>query len=426
MRPSNSLRFRVALAFAVFGALLSMLFSGGIYYTAHELGRRLMDETLRAEFEDSVERHARDSVFVPPNTVSIKGYVLSETETALNLPPELKSLSPGRHEVNIGEIDYRILVADRNGVRYFMLFDADSQNEREAQFIRLLFLFALFMTAASAGSGLWLAVRIITPVTRLAGQVARAEPGDSMSLAKLTRNDEVGELARAFDHYLHRMQEFIERENYFTADVSHELRTPLAIILGALEVLGQDKSLTVKQKERVARIRRAAQDMIDMSEALLLLAHEYDPLGSEQPCKADEVVSACISKHRHLIADRPISIELELNGEHLLVAERPLLEIVIGNLLRNALFNTQSGSVVFRLDASKLTVTDSGVGMSPEVLERALEHHFKGASSAGAGVGLSLVKRICDRYGWHISIDSQQEHGTTVEIDFTQGKTAYT
>ncbi|MFA5824611.1 MAG: HAMP domain-containing sensor histidine kinase [Gallionellaceae bacterium] len=422
MRQSNSLRFRVALVFALFGALLSVLFSGGIYFTAHELGHRLMDETLRAELEDSVERHARDSVFVAPNTVSIKGYVLSETELALNIPSEIKSLSPGRHEVNLGEVDYRVLVADRNGVRYFMLFDADSQNKREVKFIRFLFLFALFMTVASAAGGLWLAVRILTPVTRLVGQVARAEPGDSMSLAKLTRNDEVGELARAFDHYLHRMQEFIERENYFTADVSHELRTSLAIILGALEVLEQDKTLSVKQKERVARIRRAAQDMIDMSEALLLLAHEYRPLAGQQPCKAGEVVSACICKHQHLIGDRPIRIEVELNAEQLLLVERPLLEIVIDNVLRNALFNTQSGTVLFRLEAGQLIVKDSGVGMSPEVLERALEHHFKGASSAGAGVGLSLVKRICDRYGWHISIDSQQGHGTTVEIDFTPRK----
>lgn len=424
MRQSNSLRFPVVLAFAVFGALLSMLFSSGIYYTAHEIGRRLMDETLRAEFEDSVERHVRDSVFVPLNTVSIKGYVLSDTESALGIPPEIKSLSPGRHEVNIGEIDYRILIADRNGVRYFMLFDADSQNEREAQFIRLLCFFVLFMTAASAGSGLWVAVRILTPVTRLAGQIARAESGDSMSLDKLTRNDEVGELARALDHYLHHMQELIERENYFTADVSHELRTPLAIILGALEVLGQDKSLTVKQKERMARIRRAAQDMIDMSEALLLLAHDYHHVADEQPCKADEVVSTCIRKHRHLIGNRPISIELELNGEHLLVAERALLEILIGNLLRNALFNTQSGSVLLRLEASKFIVNDSGIGMSSEVLARAHEHQFKGASSAGTGVGLSLVKRICDRYGWSISIVSQEGRGTTVEIDFTPGKTA--
>jgi signal transduction histidine kinase len=97
-----------------------------------------------------------------------------------------------------------------------------------------------------------------------------------------------------------------------------------------------------------------------------------------------------------------------------------LLEIVIGNLIRNALFNTKSGVVLLRLEAERLIVRDTGVGMRPEELARALERYYKGASSAGAGVGLSLVKRICDRYGWRISLDSQEGQGTTAEIDFSE------
>lgn len=424
MRPINSLRFRVAFAFAIFGALSSILLCGGIYLTAHELGHRLMDETLRAELDDSVERHARDSVFVPPNTVSIKGYVLSNMGTGRNIPAAIEALMPGTHNVTIEDIDYRVLIADRNGARYFMLFDTDSQHEREEKFLNFLILFALFMTLASAGGGFWLAMRIIGPVTRLAEEVAQAKPGDSMKLVKLTRDDEVGELARAFDHYLHRLQEFIERENYFTADVSHELRTPLAIILGTVEVLEQDETLSAKQRERVERIKRAAQDMIDLSAALLLLAHEYLPAADEQPCDVGELVCACVEKHRHLNEDRPVRMEVELIGDPHLIVERPLLEIVIGNLLRNALFNTRSGTVLLRLEAERFTLKDTGFGMPPEVLARVFERHYKGASSAGAGIGLSLVKRICDRYGWRISFDSQEGQGSTAEVDFSAKRIA--
>jgi signal transduction histidine kinase len=99
-----------------------------------------------------------------------------------------------------------------------------------------------------------------------------------------------------------------------------------------------------------------------------------------------------------------------------LIVEIPLLEIVVGNLIRNALFNTKSGVVLVRLEATRLIVRDTGVGMRPEELARALERYYKGASSAGAGVGLSLVKRICDRYGWKISLESQEGRGTTAEI----------
>lgn len=420
MFPINSLRFRVAFFFAFFGAGLSIVLFSVAFLTMQHIGHRLMDEALLAELDDSVERHTRDSLFVPPNTVTIKGYVLSGPEQEQDIPAEIKNLSPGSYNVNVGEFDYRVLVADRNGARYFMLFDTESQHSREAEMFRSLAIFALFMTICSSAGGFWLASRVLAPVSRLAEQVSQAEPGDSnLSLTKLARNDEVGELARTFDRYLRRLREFIERESYFTADVSHELRTPLAIILGAVEVLEQDDSLSAKQKERIARIERAVHDMIELTGALLLMSREHLPSADEQPCQVGEVVRSCIEKHQHLIGDRPIRVEAELDTELSLIVERPLLEIVIGNLIRNALFNTESGTVLLRLQTDRLIVQDTGVGMRPEELAHALERHYKGPSSAGAGVGLSLVKRICDRYDWRISLESKQGAGTTAVVCFT-------
>jgi signal transduction histidine kinase len=190
-------------------------------------------------------------------------------------------------------------------------------------------------------------------------------------------------------------------------------------MLGTVEVLEQDVSLSAKQKERIARIRRAAQDMIDLTSALLLMAREHQSAAEEAPCHVAEVLHTCVEKHRHLIGDRPIRMEVEVLADPSVIVERPLLEIVIGNLIRNALFHTKSGIVLLKLEAGRLLVSDTGVGMRPEELARAMERYYKGASSAGAGVGLSLVKRICDRYGWRISLESAEGKGTTAEIGFS-------
>jgi len=418
MLQTNSLRFRVALFYALFGAGLSILLSAAVFLAVQKIGHQRMDEILQVELDG----HARPSGFEPPNTVSIKGYVLSGTEPGRNIPAEIRNLTPGKYNIEIETIDYRVLVADRYGARYFMLFNTEEQHLKEATFLRYVALFALLMTVGSSAGGFWLASRVTASVTRLAEQVGQAEPGDmDISLIKLTGNDEVGELARAFDRYLRRLRNFVERENYFTADVSHELRTPLAIMLGTVEVLEQDETLNVKQKERIARIRRAAQDMIDLTAALLLMARERQQATDELPCQVADVALACVEKHRHLIGGRPIQMEVQLIAEPSLIVERPLLEIVIGNLIRNALFNTKSGVVQLRLEAKRLIVRDTGVGMGPEELARALERYYRGASSGGAGVGLSLVKRICDRYGWRISLDSKEGQGTTAEIDFAVG-----
>jgi signal transduction histidine kinase len=414
MFKTNSLRFRVAFYYALFGAGLSILLSGGLYVIVQHVGHQLMDQMLLAELYE----HASEPKFVPPNTSFIKGYILSDTETSRDIPAEIKKLLPGKYNLTVRKTDYRVLVEDIGRARYFMLFDTASQHHREAEFLRYLVFFALFMIVSSSVGGLILASRVTASVTLLAKQVGQAEPGDmDFTLIRLTSNDEVEELARAFDRYLHRLREFVERENYFTADVSHELRTPLAIMLGAVEVLQQDETLSSKQKERIARIRRAAQDMADLTDALLLMARERQT-ADELPCRVAEAALACVEKHRHLIGDRPIRMEVKLNANPSLVVERPLLEIVIGNLIRNALFNTKSGIVMLTLEPDRLSVRDTGVGMRPEDLAHALERYYKGASSAGAGVGLSLVKRICDRYGWCISLDSIEGQGTTAEIIF--------
>jgi signal transduction histidine kinase len=417
MFQTNSLRFRVAFYYALFGAGLSIFLSGGFYLTVEHVGHQFMDQMLLAELYE----HASEPKFVSPNTSFIKGYILSDTETSRDIPAEIKKLLPGKYNLTVRKIDYRVLVEDIGGARYFMLFDTASQHHREAEYFRYLVLFALFMIVSSSVGGVLLASRVTASVTRLARQVGRAQPGDTeLSLTELTSNDEVGELARAFDRYLRRLRNFVERENYFTADVSHELRTPLAIMLGTVEVMEQDETLSSKQIERLARIRRAAQDMIDLTAALLLMAREHHNTADEQPCHVAEVVSTCVEKHRHLIGDRPIRMDVELAAVPSLMVESPLLEIVVGNLIRNALFNTKSGIVLVRLEAERLIVRDTGVGMRPEELARALERYYKGASSAGAGVGLSLVKRICDRHGWSISLESQEGHGTTAEIDFSE------
>ncbi len=419
MRLRHSLRFRVAFAFASFGALLSLLFSLAIYITEHQMGRELMDETLRAELEDSINRYERNTYFIPPNTVSIKGYVLSRRYLVDNIPLAIRSLYPGKYDVSMDGIDYRALVADRNGARYFLLFDADKQNQREARFVHILSAFVGFMTLISAAIGFWLALRVISPLTRLSVQVAQADPHDTtLALGKLAREDEIGELARTFDQYLRRIREFIERENYFTADVSHELRTPLAVIQGAAEILEQDDLLNEKQKARVARIKRGALDMVDLTEALLLIARERQMSSSIQACDAGRIATYCIDKHRHLIEGRPIELEADIQGNVLLDVERPLLEIVLGNLLRNAFNNTRAGRVSVQLNQHGFKVSDTGFGMSNEVLERVFERHFKGASSIGAGLGLSLVKRICERYDWPISIESVEGEGTAITVKF--------
>ena len=70
------------------------------------------------------------------------------------------------------------------------------------------------------------------------------------------------------------------------------------------------------------------------------------------------------------------------------------------------------------MEANALTVHDTGIGIRGEEIGKVFQKHFKGTGSTGSGIGLSLVKRICDRYGWEIIISSTEGQGTTAQLIF--------
>jgi signal transduction histidine kinase len=230
--------------------------------------------------------------------------------------------------------------------------------------------------------------------------------------------DEVGELATACDRYLDRLRGFIERERAFTADVSHELRTPLAVIKGAAEVLEGDDGLSERARDRICRIDRAAAEMSDITSALLLLAREEAAAPPQTSCAVEAVLGEVVEKHRYLLQGKPVDLALTVDGAESLPVEQTLLAIVLGNLVRNAFMYTHRGLIRIRLDCTGVSIEDTGTGMAEEEVARAFERYYRRGAGHGEGIGLSLVKRICDRYGWDVSISSKEGHGTTVRLAF--------
>lgn len=377
-----------------------------------------MDETLRAEIEDYMSRRARNPNSLPPATVSIRGYVFLPGQGNTVTPPELHGLTPGKYQLTLNDIPYRITVADQAGERYVMMFNEMRQRKRESAFLTYLVTGALIMTLVSAWIGWWLAGRVVAPIARLGMRVSQASPEDNtIDIAKGFEPDEIGKLADAFSGYLKRMRAFIDRERAFTSDVSHELRTPLAIVHGVVELMEEDSQLQDRQKERIERIGRATRGMIDMTSALLLMGREAGDEPVTQECDVCEIASHIIDMHRHLLG-KHTTVKLFCQNHPRIEAERTLLGIVVSNLIRNAFNFTPSGSVTITIDEHSLTVTDTGTGIHSNEIGKVFQHHYKGSGSAGSGIGLSLVKRICDRYGWETILESTEGKGTSAQLIF--------
>lgn len=417
----HSFRFRVAFSFAWFGALVSLLLSAGVYFFAHDSSQRLMDETLWAEMQDYLTRLERNPGAPLPATLTLSGHVLDGNGNGAAVPPALRHLAPGSHDIDIDGQPHRVLVAERNGKRYIFLFNEALQHQRERHFLYYLGAGAVTMTLLSALGGFWLARRVVAPVTELAAKVGAAEPDGASPAPPADSNlDEVGELALTFERYLTRINNCMERERAFTANVSHELRTPLAIIRGAVEVLEDDADLNSKQRQRIARIEQASHDMTDLTSALLHLAREESAQFTENgDCNLAEIVRESVEKNRTLAQDRPLEISLEVKEDVRLPVARILAIVLVDNLVGNACHHTGSGRVHVRLEPDRLVVSDTGAGIAETDLGLIFQRHYRGVASTGAGIGLSLVKRICDLHGWEIHIESTPGHGTTISLIFS-------
>jgi signal transduction histidine kinase len=421
LRFSRGLRFRVAASFAALGGGLSLIIAIGLYIGAQDAGVGLIDETLSAEMQDYQARRARNPHSLPPATRTLLGYVTPSGPGEATLPSELAKLGPGRHHLALDGIPYRVAVADRAGQRIYLLYDQALFVQQQHRLGLYLAAFVGFMAVASAGIAFWLAERVIEPVKELARRVRAIGPDTPPeSLSADFPADEVGELAHAFEQSLHRLAAFIARERAFTADVSHELRTPLAVIRGAAEVLLANDERPEKERARLERIERAAADMADLTTALLAMARERDE-GRRPPVDLAALLLETLEKHRHLLGDKPVDVILEIYDRPAPATDPNLLSIVVANLVRNSFNYTDRGTVWVRLQADRLSVGDTGLGIPREALDKVFQRLYRGQHSLGAGIGLSLVRKICERHGWAIRLDSEEGRGTLACLEFSPG-----
>lgn len=415
MRFRTSLHYRVALAFALLGALVSTMLGATLFFAIEDLEQRLIDQALNAELEDYASRRERNPHSPPPSTSLVKGFVEPSVHYASGIPPAIHNAAPGQYSLELDGHHYRALVAERGGRRFYLLHDLSQTEGRNKAILALIAGGVVFAILMSMALGYGFARRVIRPVSQLAAHVGNARPDVAAPpLAPRFPEDELGRLADAFDRYQRRIQGFVERERAFTADLSHELRTPLTVIRGATDLLLADPLLAEPLRQRVGRIHRAAEEMSELTPALLALARET-PEGTGRTDAVREV-RRLVENHSGLLQGKPINVELDLPDELSVPADPALLRVVLGNLIKNAFSYTDSGCIQVRLDKSGFTLSDTGQGIDDELFAQLFQGYVSGAK--GYGIGLSLVKRICDRYDWVIAINSMPGEGTTIRLRF--------
>ncbi|MDH1561180.1 HAMP domain-containing histidine kinase [Pseudomonas chengduensis] len=412
---------RILIAFVLMTVMVSGLFSLSIVGVVHFIEEHLVSQEMSRELGETLNEDIRQGR--PPRLDSSTRF-FSSNNPDYAIPPEYEGLLEGFNEVVSGNEAFYVYVQKINGETYMLVQEQQEFEARENALFNVVLAGFLLTVIAAWGLGLMMARKVMAPISRLAQQVRHRDQLHPLAppLAPDYPDDEIGQLAAAFDSTLGQVRQSLERERLFTSDVSHELRTPLMVIATSCELLAE-APLGPREKEQVARIARASEEMRELVQTFLQLARDKS---NEAVFVGDRTLAAVAheqaSRWGVLMKEKGLDFQLLEEGQDDGHYNATFLGTVMANLLRNALHYTENGSVRLILEAGAFRIEDSGAGIPAEQHERIFQPFVRGsqARGEGLGLGLSLVKRICAKQGWSVSLQSEPGH-TRFRVSLNNG-----
>ncbi|WP_147652277.1 sensor histidine kinase [Vulcaniibacterium gelatinicum] len=418
-------RVRVAFLLQVFGVSLAVVLGG--WAVSSVIERSYVRKASAAEAAHFFEMRAADPVHPVPNTRLVRGWFVPAGVGAEGLPAGIAALPAGYHDLS-GR-DALVRVERRPAGTLYLVYQRSLVNELLYGLVVLPVAIALLAVLAVSWLMYRLSQRLVAPVNWLAREVARWDPREpdigALAPERLpadVRNGETQQLARALHSLGRRLEAFVARERNFTRDASHELRTPLTVVRVGTDLLDREP-LSERGRRSLQRIQHAARDMEAVIDAFLILAREAEVEPLSEDFAVAGVVQAEVEKVRPLLADKPVELRVVAEASPVLHAPPRVLGVMLGNLLENAARFTERGEIEVRIGADRLSVRDTGPGMDAATAARAFDPFYRGgADGTGAagrkGLGLSIVHRLGERFGWPVQLHSAPGAGTEVTIHF--------
>lgn len=417
-RSHLSLRHRITVGLLLYAAALTVV----VLTAAVTLSEHHERRVWRALLGDAMQRdlHAAGlTASVEPAIAPIRLIDL-DSRAAWELPPGVRALGPGLHDdIQPGNLPYAVLVQTINGRRMAAFVDITAQQAEERRLARIVAIVALIGLVVLLVTTWWLAGRLLAPVSMLVRSVNGLNPLQrERRVATGFHQHEITALETAFNRFLERVDGFVMREREFIDTVSHELRTPIAVIGCAADLL-EGERLTPSGQRALARARGSTSAVQETITALLHLAKDPVAFVPVEPWRLDAWLPEAVDDHAPLKGEKPLSIEVGMLQATTTRVPPAIATMVIGNLIRNAIEHTASGVLLIALGDGVLTLESRGGELDADTISRlyrALAMADAGRD-AGAGIGLPLIRRLCDRLGWTLAFEHMPNNDLKARLE---------
>ena len=343
------------------------------------------------------------------------GSVLPDDSYVLGKQLEAKSL----------EDDYIFTCLPASGLRYYL-----------GQIMQLFLISAIIVCIMVFCAVYAVSARLVRPIREMAQAARSMSRGDFTRYIRVDRQDEIGELAIAFNNMTRSLSAGEQMRRGFVANVSHELKTPMTTIAGFIDGI-LDGTIDEKDRDRYLRIvsnevRRLSRLVVAMLSLSKLESGEM----KLSPIRVDltQLTVDIALGFEQRINEKNIDIRgLEDLGECPVTADRDLMHQVIYNLIDNAIKYTPSGGYILfgskKHDGKQyMSIRNSGDGIPKKELNHIFDRFYKVDKSrtdkGGAGLGLFLVKTILSLHDGAITVNSVENEYTEFIYSLTAAESA--
>lgn len=314
----------------------------------------------------------------------------------------------------------------------FVLQIGTSLHEAKTILTRLTFVLSLMIPLAvliACLAGWFLAKRSFEPVDDMITQARSITAAYLKSrLSRSNAGDELDRLAETLNQMIDRIESSTRAVQEFSSDVSHELKTPLAIIKGEIDLALRRARSAEELIKTLTSIEGEVDELIRLVDDLMILVRNDAQQLKIQKNRVSlsDIVTSVVERFKKRAQDKQVQLSLGEIQQALVLGDSVYLKRIFSNLIDNAIkFTSAGGNVTADVLSDGLTVsvhvTDTGMGIHPDIQQKVFSRFYRSdeaRSYEGAGLGLNIVKALCDAHGATVSIESKIGYGSKISVKF--------